>query len=809
MTSLLQDLRYSLRVIRKHPVASAVIVATLALGIAANTAMWAGFDAWIVRPLPLEDPDTLVTLAETQPRLGAGRHPISPANLRDWQEQSRTLSEIAAYDRRMFNFYHRYEPQRVAGASVSAGLFPLLGVAPARGRHFLESEDRPGGPLVAILSHHAWQIRFDGDPEIVGKTVRLDDRLHEIVAVMPPGFKFPEWAELWTPLALDPDELPRGERFLEAIGRLAPGATLETARAELGAIAERLAKLYPESNSGWGVSVLPVREEWVPPVIRVALLSSLGAAFFVLLIICANVANLMLAQATGRQRETALRAALGASRRRLVRQALTESTLLALAAGALGTALGGWGVRWMKSWAPIEPPYMFEFAVDGRALAYTLLVSLAAGLVCGLAPVVRSSGLDLAETLKSGGRSGEGVRGSRMRDALVVLELAFCVLLVVGALLMVKSFLEEQRIDTGYRTRGVLTLRLSLTGEAYDDPRQRVAFLDRALDRLASLTGVETVGATSHLPASRSGWETVRLEAEGRPARPGEEPRTTRYAVSREYLETLDVSVTAGRPFTASEVLDGGEVAIVSESLAAHLWPGEDPLGRRLRTVGEEETGPWRTVVGIAGHVDPGHSMVDSGGRPRSQLYVPYGAEPAAMVTLALRSDADVASLAPAVRSELRRVDPGVPVSEVLPIERAIEKVQWVSRYFGRLFTLYAAIALLIAALGVYGITADSVSRRRREMGIRIALGARPGDLLRQVLVRHGLRLGVLGVAIGLVAALPLARFLSSMLYRVSASDPAVFAGVGLLLAAMAGLASYLPARQAARVDPIETLRFE
>ncbi len=395
-----------------------------------------------------------------------------------------------------------------------------------------------------------------------------------------------------------------------------------------------------------------------------------------------------------------------------------------------------------------------------------------------------------------------------MRSVFVVCELAFSMLLLIGALLMVRSFLNQQRFDTGYRTRDVLTLRLSLTGRAFEDAAERVGFLDRAVTRLGEIHGVETVGAVNRLPASRGGWQTVRLEVEGRVNRPGEEPESTLHTVIGDYLDALDIPVTTGRSFTRGETLERGEVALVSDSLADRLWPGQDPLSRRIRIVGGGEKGPWLTVIGVAGHVDPGHEMVDFGGRPRSQLYVPYSTSPSSQMTLTVRGG-DLEPLAAVVRGVLREIDGSVPVSDVQAIEQAIHEVQWVSRYFSQLFTLYAAIALAIAALGAYGVTADSVSRRRREMGIRVAMGARPRDILRMIVLHQGLRPGFLGVVLGLLLALPMTRLLSSMLYGVSPHDPLVFGGVAALLAGVALLASLLPARQAARIDPIQVLRFE
>ncbi len=803
MNSLLHDLRFTVRMIRKNPIASAVIVLSLGLGIGGNTAMFAGFDAWVLRPLDFPHPEELLEVHESLPRHEKIGRRVAPANLRDWQQQSRCLAGIAPYNRAVFNFHDENDPERVKGARIDAALFPLLGVEPARGRLFSPAEDVPNGPAVALVSHSLWQSRFEGDPAILGRIVRLDGHPHEVIGVMPPDFEYPEVAQVWTPLALGPNPTERGWRHLQVAARLAAGFTLEDARTELAAIAGRLAELHPETNAGWSATAIPLREKWSPPIIRLALTCTVAAAGFVLLVICANVASLMLAQANGRQREVALRAALGAGRGRLARQTLTESVVLSLAGGVLGAILGVWWVDWMKSWVPVEVPYLFRFDVDGRALGFTLAVALVTGAACALAPVFRSTGFDVAETLKSGGRTGTA-KGGRLRSSLVVAEFAVSMLLVIGALLMVKSFYREQQIDSGYRSDDVLTARLSLTGQGYEEGADRAAALDRILDAVAGLGEVEAAGATSELPAD--GGVSVRLEAEGRPREPGEEQRAAFYSVTRGYLESLEIPFVAGRGFTAGEAEGGGDVVVVSRSLAGLLWPGEGAVDRRLRLLGDDEE-PWRRVIGVVGDIDPGHSMV-ADERPRTQIYLPYADSAFTGVTVAIASGADPELLVPALRDALRAAAPGVPVSKVLTLPQAIDEVHWVSRVFSQMFALYAVIALAIAALGAYGVTSDSVSRRSHEMGIRMALGARPADVLKMV-IGQGLGLAALGVVLGLVGAVPTTRALTSMLYEVSANDPAVFAGVAVVLTLVALAAAYVPARRAARVSPVEVLHSE
>jgi putative ABC transport system permease protein len=808
MSGLLLDIRFAARLIHNRPTVSAVIVLTLAVGIAANTAMFIGFDAWALRPLPFSEPERLVALVESHPSTGKLEYSVSPANLRDWQEEQQVFSgDIGAYYSATFNFHNRDEPERVPGAVISANLFPLLGIKPELGRSFLESEAQPEGPAVALIGHTLWKQRFAADPEALGKTFRLDGKVYEVVGVMPPGFKFPRFAEVWTPLTLDPSLVARDQRMLRTVARLSSGVTITDARNQLVAIAERLALSYPESNEGWSADVFGLRDEFVPSTIRVALAASMASGFLVLLIICANIANLMLAQATSRFQETAIRSALGASRWRLVRQLLTESLILALLAGGLGVVLAQQAIDWMMSWVPIEAPYMFTMENDGRALLYTLAISMVTGLVCGLAPIMRSTGRDIFSSLKTGGRRNSETRGGvRLRSLLVVAEIGMSVMLAVGALLVVKSYFNREVVEPGYRIESILTMRLSLTGESFQDPARRTTFLEQALAAIEQHPEVISAGVANHLPESRSGFQRVRLEVAGRPTVRGEEIESTYYAITDGYLDALEIPLLHGRSFSSDEHSEGGDVVLISESLAAILWPDDSAVGRRLRLLGNQQ---WLTVVGVVGTVDPGHRVVGSGTRPRSQLYIPYPEALSPQVALAIHtSSQDAFQPAAEIRRRLAEIDSGVPASGVLTMAQAIREVQWAARYFSKLFSLYAVLALAVAALGVYGVTAESVARRSREMGIRLALGAEPFTLVRMVL-KQGLALSGSGVALGIAATLPVTGLLSAMLFAVDAHDPLVFAGVGLLLAAVACLACYLPARRAARINPIETLRFE
>lgn len=806
MGHFLRDLRFTARLIRRRPASSLVIILTLAVGIGGNTTMFVAFDAWVLRPLDFENAGSLVALRETRLQDGEA-YSVSPANLHDWQAESRSFTTIAPFRRTVLNLQDRSDPEQVHGARVAASLFPLLGINPILGRHFLPEEDRPGGAAVALISDTLYQRRFDADPGILGRTIRLDDRLHEVVGVMPPGFEFPEWADVWTPLALPPAGGERGDRRLSTVARLRPGLSIDDARAEMLAIGTRLEHLHPATNDGWSVGVRPLRDEWAPPVIRVALTAAMFSAVFVLLIICANVANLTLVQAVGRRRELALRSALGASRGRLARMLLIENVVLAVLGGGLGAVLGGWWFEWMNSWAPIEVPYLFRSEIDGQALVFTLAIAIVAGTVCALAPIMRSSGIDIVDSLKSGSpRTLFGGKSRRLQNWLVAGQFAATMLLLVGTLLMIRSFLHEQTIEPGYRSDGILTMRLSLTGEAYDAPERRTIFLGEALQAIAGLGEVESVAATDYLPVSRAGVPEMRIEAQGLPGDPGREPLAATHSVTRNYLETMEIPILEGRTFTGIEEQQQGAVVLISRNLARRLWPEGSALQRLLRIGGGDES-RWLRVIGVVGDIDPGRSLTNTDW-PDAQVYLPYSRASSPIVRLVVRGAADPESLMPLLREQVRRTDPGVPVDEVVPMSRIIDEVHWVSRMFTKVFSLYAAIALGIACLGVYGITADMVSRRTHEMGLRLALGAPPAGLLRRVLL-DALTWAAIGIGLGLLAAIAGTRFIATLLYQVSPNDPMVFGGVVTLLIVAALLAAWLPARRASRVDPMEVLRGE
>lgn len=812
--SLLQDVGFALRMIRKRPTVSAVVVLTLGFGIGANGILFAAFYGIMVRPLPFEQPERLVSLIQSQADLGESWS-VSAPNFRDWLEGNEVFSGAAAYTWRSYNMQSKGEPAHLQGAEVSAELFPLLGVRPVLGRNFLAEEDRPGGPRVVLISDYVWRQHFAADPHVVGRTLRLDDEVYEVVGVMPEGFRFSHYGLVWTPLQLDVEAQPRDRHDFFTIARLRDGTSIEAAGAAIGAAVERVAALYPETNTGLKIEVRRLRDVWMPlgGVGRLAGAVQVVLVTCVLLIVCANVTNVILAQATVRQQERALRAALGASRGRLIRQTLVESTVLALGGGVLGATLAFWTDTLMQSVILVPMAYWQDLSLDWHGLAYILFVTLTAGVAIGLLPALRTSGPRLFEALGNGGLLED--RGSSwLRRGLVVAEYAVALVVLVAGLLMAKSFYNLQAADRGFDSDNVLTLQLPLTGEAYADDAARAAFVSQALQRLDGLGETVAVGATTSLPIKPGTW-TVSVEAQGRTFPQGEEPRAQYFAVSPGFFEVFRVPRLEGRTFHAAEVTDGADVAVVSASLAELLWPGEDPLQRRLRTL-DEGTGPWLQVVGVVGDIEPSQMIPGFGNSPRHRIYLPLAGTASASAfdampripELVLRSRGEPTALVPEVRRELQGLDAAVPLFDVRTMKEVVHQYFFVEHFWSRAFSAIAFLALVIAAIGVYGVTTYSVSRRIREMGIRIAMGASPPQLLFLV-VRQGLTLAALGVGLGLAAAVPLAQTMKVMLHDMKALDPAVFTSVVAVLLAVGLLASYLPARRAATADPIVALRDE
>ncbi len=807
MHDLLRDLRFALRRLRRRPGWALSIVAVLALGLAGNAAMFSGFDAWVLRPLDFERPQELLQLGSSQPTISGEIRGLSPPDWYDLVQSHSELFELAVFDRGgMFNVDDDVEPTRMNGARIDHRLLPLLGREPALGRGLLEADDLPGAPApVVIIGDRLWRERFAADPRVLGRTLRVDGVVHEIVGVMPPGFEFPEWGSLWLPLGLAPERSPRDSRWLTAVARQRPGATIDSVAAALEGIGADLERLHPETNTGWRFVVTPLRDLWVPAVIEVALGVSLAAATMVLLVICANVSSLFLAEVETRGKELSVRSALGASRLQLVRPFLFESAVLALFAFAVGALLSQLMLRAMLGRVPLDPPYLFAMRLDWRALAFTLVIALAAGFLCVLAPILRSSGRGVSDALRTGGSGSLGRSAARLRGGLVVAEVAFSSALVLCSLLMAKSLLQQRSIDPGYRTAGVVAAELSLTGPELESADARRLFLERLGAGLSSSSMVTGVAYAAPLPSA--GCRQLRYEAEGRPAQPGEGVPACLIAASADFFDTLDIAVRSGRTFTAEETEVGDRATLVSTGFARRLFASTDAVGRRMREVGEDD-GTWMRVVGVVEDVAHPRDMVRDGASADVQVYSPYAAQPRSSVSVVVRSTAPALRVGELIREQIRAAGPRVPVSDILTMKEEIWRAQWVTRFFSEQLGMYAISALLVAAFGLYGLTSDSVARRRFEIAVRMSLGARRREVLALVLKR-GAWLIVGGLAAGLPLALAFGRFGSAMLGGVSVWDPAIHAIVVLTLAAAAAVATALPARRASSVDPALVLRGE
>ena len=812
LESFIHDVRHAVRGLVRAKGFAVTSVLTLALGLGISVTFFTIASGWALRSLPFEDPDALVVLSETRPRLGRTRELVSAGSFQDWRRDARLFEAVAVYSQVRFNVHFGVgAPERIDGARVSGELFPLLGIDPIRGRHFLPEEDRPAARRVALVSYGLWQRRFDGDPGALGRTIDLDGEPHEIVGVLPEDCRFPYLQDIWTPLGLDPTDEDRGRRRFEAIARLSPGVTAGRAQADLAARAEDVAARYPDTNDGWSVRAGYLHDEWMPPVTRLVAFAQFVQVGFVLLIVCANVANLMLARASARGYETVMKGALGATRGRLVRQSITEGIVLASLGGAAGIYMATWGDVWIRSLIQVPTPYWVQFPFDRTALAFSLLAVVATGVGISVLPALRGSRLDLTQMMKGAGR-GAAPGSGRLRRLLVVSQFALSAILLVGALLVARSYLSIDYTEGGYATDGIVTMRVSLTGGAYEDPRQRLAYIDRAVDRLRGAAIVESAGAVSALPASREGFApTVTFEVEGEVGERGEVRIATQHVVTGGYLETMEIPVVEGRPFTAAEVDGAGDVALLSDGLARRIWPDGGRLGRRVRIAGgsrEREPGPWLTVVGITRDVAPPTQVLGLDAVPPDQMYLPYGARPIPLMTLALRTRSDSTGAVGPLRSELQALDETVPIYNVLTMPQVLEIVHWVPRLWSQTFSVFGVLALLMSAMGVYAVTSYDLSRRRREVGVRLALGESPGRIVRRTLGDAG-RSCAIGVALGFAVALPLAHLMAQLLVDVHPNDVVVFGGVALLLAVVALCAAYLPARRGARVDPMVTLRVE
>ena len=807
METLFQDVRFGARMLAKHKGFTAVAVLTLALGIGANTAIFSVVNAVLLKPLPYDNSHELVQIWGTQPQLDTA--PMSPANFLDWREQNRVFERVAAYTGQNLNLSGVADPERIRATRVSADLFELLRVRPELGRAFLAEEDQYGGQRVVILSHGLWQRRFGANPEILGRSLTLNDQSYVVVGVMPPDFSFPRTTtEMWTPIAFSPGERgTRNTNYISVLARLKPGVTIEQARSEMEALARRQQEQYQEANTGIGVKLISYKEQVVGNT-RPILLLLLGAVGFVLLIACANVANLLLARAAGRRKEMAVRSALGAGRRRVVRQLLTESVLLALVGGGLGLLLALWGINLLVALQPANIPRLAELRVDRGVLMFASALSLLTGVAFGLAPALRATKLDLNDALKEGGKGADAGGGrQRLRSILIVSEIALSLVLLIGAGLMIKSFWRLNQVEPGFNAENTLTMVVSLPTTRYAEPGRQVAFFRQAVERVGNLPGVDAAGVTTNIPLF--GGNSTGFNVEGDPPyAPGQRPLVEYRSVSPGYFRAMGIPLLRGRTFNEQDGGDAPGVVIINETLARRHFPGEDPLGKRLGFSGPTD---WREIVGVVR--DTRNYGLDEEVKP--EAYMPYTqsapgylAGSISGMILVARTASDPQGMSAAIKREVQGLDGNLPVYNIKTMEQHLAESTAQRRFNMLLLSAFAGVAVLLAVFGLYGVMSYMVSQRTREIGLRMALGAQARDILGMA-VRQGVVLILIGIGVGLAGALALTRVMSGLLYGVDATDPATFAAIVLLLAFASLIACYIPARRATRVDPLIALKYE
>jgi putative ABC transport system permease protein len=802
MDTLFRDIRYGARSLMKRPGFTLIALIALALGIGANTAIFSLVNAVLLKPLPFAEPDRLVWVWGNIRNAG-NRASVSPPDFLDYRQQNTTFEEFAAAfgGPVPLNLTGSGEPERLTAAGVTGNYFAALGAQPQLGRTFLLENEKPGSDQVAVLSHGLWQKRFGGDPTIINKTIVLDGRNVAIIGVMPQGFNFPQAPELWVPINFEISDgmKVRKAHFLRPIGKLKDGVTLAQAQGDLDMIAKRLEQQYPDSNQGWSLRLVSLREQLIGNT-RPTLFILFGAVGFVLLIACANVANLLLVRAASRQKEIALRTALGAGRFRIVRQMITESVLLALIGGALGTILAVWGIELLVKLSEGNIPPTAQVRIDATVLAFTLLTSVFTGVLFGLVPALRTMNLNLIESLKEGGRSGaDGGHRNRTRSVLVVLESAIAVVLLIGAGLLVRSLIQLQNVSPGFDPHNVLTLRVDLPREKYSTPEKAANFFTQLEGRINGLPGVEHVGLISELPLSGQANDMPYV-VEGRPPVSSDQAFDDDFRrVNTQYFKAMRIPLMRGRNFTEQEVREGAQLVIISDLLARRVFPDEEPIGKRLiMAMGNV---PFE-IIGIVGDIR--HRALESD--PIPAMYMPTNRAP--WMNIVVRTQGEPQSLAGAVRNEVRALDPDQPIAMVRTMDEWMETSVAGPRYRTALLALFAVVALVLASTGIYGVMSYTVSQRTHEIGVRMALGARRADVLKLV-VRQGMTLVVIGVGLGLVGAIALTRVMSTLLFGVTAKDPLTFAAVGALLMLVAFVACYLPARRATKVDPLVALRYE
>jgi putative ABC transport system permease protein len=804
METIFKDVRYGIRSLAKHPAFTAIALITLALGIGANTAIFSVVNAVLLRPLPYDDPERIVWLWDTQPQLATT--PTSLPDFLGWKEQNRSFEHLAAFQGgNMFVDAGDGSTDTPVGL-VTPELFSVFHVSPILGRTFTNEETLPGRFRVAVLSHSMWQNRLGSDPNVSGRTIQLNGAPYTIIGVMPAGFSYPDRAELWRPLPIDPAKLDPGPHYLNVVGRLKSGVTLAQAQADMSTIAARLSQQYKEKNAGHGVKLESLTKVVVGDV-GLALYVLLGAVGFVLLIACANLANLMLARVGARQKEIALRTALGASRLRIVRQLLTESIMLAVVGGAAGLLLAIWAVRWIVSLSADTIPRVHEISVDPRVAGFTLLVSVLTGVLFGLAPAIQVSRPDLTDALKESGRATAGLRRNRLRSALVVTEVALSLVLLIGAGLMIRSFAKLNQVDPGFKPAQVMTMGVALLRIKYPEDEQVAQGFSQILEHAANAPGVLSAGAISDLPLTGSNISDS-FTIEGRPPIPKEaEPSTEYHIITPRYFESMGIPLLSGRDIAPTDTRQSPNVVVINDAFARRHFAGENPLGHRLRLQGQERD-PLQ-IVGVINNVR--NLALDE--QPTPEVYVPFLQDPLSpnyqrAMTIVARTKSDASAIAGTLRAALTSVDKGLPVYAPKPLAEHLRDSLTRRRFNLVLLNVFGGVALLLAAVGIYGVISYGVTQRTHEMGIRIALGAKSLDVLTLV-VRQAMVLALGGVGIGLLAAFGLTRLMKSLLFSVSVTDPMTFVAIVVLMTFIALLACLIPARRATKVDPMIALRYE
>jgi predicted permease len=803
---LLQDIRYGVRTLLSSPGFALTAILCLSLGIGLNSAIFSVVDGVLLQPFPYPDAGRIVVLNSTNQGAGITRASVSWLDFRDIRDQNTTLASVAAFTGRSLTLTDgSSDPERFNGATISSGLFSLLGTPPALGRDFTADDDRTGAERVVMLSDEVWRLRYSGDPSIVGKAISLNGYPHTVIGVMPPGFMFPETQRLWIPLAPYYESTARDVRPLQVFARLKPGVSTSQASADIASITGRLATTYPVQNEGWG-SVIRLLADWmIPDEVELVILAMMGAVTLVLMIACSNVANLLLARASVRHREISIRAALGAGRLRIIRQLLTEAMIIGLLSAPLGIVFASLMLKLLnRSIPPDSIPYFIHWALDARSLTYTIAISMLTGLVFGLVPALQATRSNLQGSLKEGARGATGGRRAWLRNGLVVTEISMSLVLLIGASLFVRSFLNLQNANVGFDTAPLLTMRFYLPGAGYDPPGAKARRVEDIVRRVETLPGVQGAFSSNFVPLGAGGGGGGVI-VEGKTVPRGQEPGITFIAATPHLRQTLNVALVSGRDLTELEETTRTPVALVNQTMAKQLWPGEDSIGRRFRIVGDDAP-EWFTIVGVI--ADFRHGQGTSSRPVYPSAYVPFPFGPTLNNGLIVRVTGDPARITSAVREQIRASDPTLPVFQIRTMEDLRQFSFWRYKVFGWMFSAFGAVALLLASIGVYGILSYSVSQRTQEIGVRVALGASRNDVMRLV-VGQGVTLAAIGIVVGVFGALGVTQFIKTLLYNVTPSDPVSFAIVALFLSIVAIIASYVPARRAMAVDPIIALRGE